>query len=129
LSSHSVSKEHRRETSLLSEGSIQGSRSNRTGGRQGQTLQAYSPTLREDREKLRLSRRTRLRIHLDQIRPHGLVSKSVGILGGVYVIVRGLDNVENGMPLTWRGIWKQAFYGKVAAITSQATAPAAAPDT
>src|ERR1700726_1819101 len=47
-------------------------RPNRTNDGQDQALQTYRATLREDGNKLCLIPRTRLRIHLDQIRPHGL---------------------------------------------------------
>ena len=45
----------------------------RTSGRQAQTLQTYRTPMREDGAELRLVRRARFRLHLDQNRPHGLV--------------------------------------------------------
>jgi Transposase DDE domain len=38
----------------------------------GKPLQAYRTSMREDRAQLRLVRRACSRLHLDQIRPHGL---------------------------------------------------------
>jgi hypothetical protein len=43
-----------------------------------------------------------------------LVSRSVGVLSGIYVIVRGLDNFDKGMPPHWaraRCMWTRIFYG------------------
>ena len=51
---------------------LQGAGTNRTGGRQAQALQAYRASMREDGAELRLIRRACSRLHLDQIRPHGL---------------------------------------------------------
>jgi hypothetical protein len=42
-----------------------------------------------------------------------LLSKSVGLLAGVYVMVRALDNIEKGLPPHLRAIWSRVFYGKV----------------
>jgi hypothetical protein len=41
-----------------------------------------------------------------------LLRKGVGALAGMYVMVRGLDNIEKGLPLRWHGGWKRLFYGK-----------------
>jgi hypothetical protein len=40
---------------------------------EAQTLQAYRTSMREDGAELRLVRRACSRLHLDQIRPHGLI--------------------------------------------------------
>jgi hypothetical protein len=42
---------------------------------QAQALQAYRPSMRKNGAELRLVHRARSRLHLDQIRPHGLVWK------------------------------------------------------
>jgi hypothetical protein len=41
-----------------------------------------------------------------------LLSKSVGISAGIYVMVRGLDNIHKGLPSKWRGRWERVFYGR-----------------
>ena len=41
-----------------------------------------------------------------------LLSKSVGTSAGIYVMVRGLDNIHKGLPSKWRGKWEHVFYGK-----------------
>src|SRR2546421_8023134 len=56
---------------------LQSAGADRTNDGQDQALQTYRATLREDGNKLCLIPRTRLRIHLDQIRPHGLAQKMV----------------------------------------------------
>jgi O-antigen/teichoic acid export membrane protein len=38
-----------------------------------------------------------------------LLSKGVGILGGIYLIVRGMDNMDEDLPPTWRRVWDHAF--------------------
>jgi hypothetical protein len=35
----------------------------------------------------------------------------VGALAGIYVMVRGLDNIEKGLPPRWHGRWRRMFYG------------------
>jgi hypothetical protein len=40
-----------------------------------------------------------------------LLRKGVGALAGMYVMVRGLDNIEKGLPPQWRGGWTRLFYG------------------
>jgi hypothetical protein len=47
---------------------------NRANDGQDQALQTHRAPLREDGNKLCLIPRPRLRLHLDQIRPHGLGS-------------------------------------------------------
>src|ERR1700680_1350556 len=37
------------------------------------------------------------------------LSKSVGISAGIYVMVRGLDNIHNGLPPKWRCKWDRIF--------------------
>jgi hypothetical protein len=53
-------------------GKLFGTGTHRTSARQAQTLQAYRTSMREDGAELRLVRRACSRLHLDQIRPHGL---------------------------------------------------------
>jgi hypothetical protein len=38
-----------------------------------------------------------------------LLSKGVGILGGIYLIVRGIDNMDEDLPPKWRRIWDGVF--------------------
>jgi hypothetical protein len=38
-----------------------------------------------------------------------LLSKSVGASAGIYVMVRGLDNIHNGLPPKWRCKWDRIF--------------------
>ncbi len=40
-----------------------------------------------------------------------LLSKGVGTSAGIYVMVRGLDNIDKGLPPKWRGKWNRIFYG------------------
>jgi hypothetical protein len=37
------------------------------------------------------------------------LNKIVGILGGVYILVRGLDNIDKGLPGSWRRAWDWCF--------------------
>src|SRR5690348_18276479 len=74
MSGNSVSIQRQRYAHLLSENALQGTGTHRTSGRQAQTLQAYRASMREDGAELRLVRRARSRFHLDQIRPHDLMS-------------------------------------------------------
>ena len=53
-------------------GPLQRAGANRANDGQDQARQTYRATLREGGKKLCLIPRTRLRLHLDQIRPHGL---------------------------------------------------------
>ena len=62
----------RQPAGVLSENALQGTGTNRAGGRQTQTIQAHRAPMREDRMQLWLFRRARSRLHLDQIRPHDL---------------------------------------------------------
>ncbi len=55
-----------------SENTLQGAGTHRTSRRQTQALQTYRASMREDGAELRLIRRACSRLHLDQIRPHGL---------------------------------------------------------
>lgn len=41
-----------------------------------------------------------------------LLSKGVGASAGIYVMVRGLDNIHKGLPSKWRGKWERVFYGR-----------------
>jgi hypothetical protein len=36
-------------------------------------------------------------------------SKTIGVFAGVYVLVRGLDNMSRALPLSWIPMWKQLF--------------------
>src|SRR5580704_12933521 len=73
MSGNPVSIQHQGYARLLSENTLQGTGTHRTSGWQAQTLQAYRTSMREDGAELRLVRRACSRLHLDQIRPHGLV--------------------------------------------------------
>src|SRR3984893_15232786 len=64
-----------RQAEVLRKSPLQSAGTNRTNDRQDQALQTYRTTLREDGNKLCLIPRTRLRIHLNQIRPHGLARR------------------------------------------------------
>ena len=70
-----------------------------------------------------------LRINLADLEPplwDWLLSKSVGFLAGVYVMIRALDNIEKGLPPHLRASWHRVFYRKVL-DSLRAQAPAAAP--
>jgi hypothetical protein len=41
-----------------------------------------------------------------------LLSQGVGLLAGVYVMVRGLANIEKGLPPQLRVSWDRVFYRK-----------------
>jgi hypothetical protein len=41
-----------------------------------------------------------------------LLSMSVGALAGIYVMVRGLDNIEKGLSPQSQNKWKRLFHGK-----------------
>src|SRR5271170_3155117 len=72
MSGNPISIQHQRHAPLLSEGTLQGPGTHRTSHRQTQALQTYRASMREDGAELRLIRRACSRLHLDQIRPHGL---------------------------------------------------------
>jgi hypothetical protein len=36
--------------------------------------------------------------------------KSVGVLAGIYVLVRGLDNMSRALPSSWEPWWKRLFH-------------------
>jgi hypothetical protein len=38
-----------------------------------------------------------------------LLSKATGILAGVYVLVRGLDNMNRDLPIRWMPWWRHLF--------------------
>jgi hypothetical protein len=48
-----------------------------------------------------------------------LLSKSVGTSAGIYVMVRGLDNIGKGLPPKWRGKWDRIFYGRASPLVYQ----------
>jgi hypothetical protein len=37
------------------------------------------------------------------------LNKIVGILGGIYIFVRGMDNIDRGLPNSWRDWWDRWF--------------------
>ena len=42
--------------------------------------------------------------------PNGdLGAKLIGVVGGVYIIIRGLDNVERGLPPRLKALWGAVF--------------------
>jgi|EndMetStandDraft_5_1072996.scaffolds.fasta_scaffold185694_2 hypothetical protein len=41
------------------------------------------------------------------------LSRAAGALAGIYVIVRGLDNIENGLGERARDRWRQLFYAPI----------------
>lgn len=41
--------------------------------------------------------------------PDNLLAKGLGFLGGVYVFVRGLDNMSKRLPASWRARWARYF--------------------
>jgi hypothetical protein len=47
-----------------------------------------------------------------------LLSKSVGISAGIYIMVRGLDNIDKGrpwpkwLPRNWDSLWSRVFHSK-----------------
>jgi hypothetical protein len=70
-----------------------------------------------------------LRINLADLEPplsNWLLSKSVGFLAGVYIMIRALDNIEKGLPPHLRASWHRVFYGKVL-DSLRAQAPGASP--
>jgi hypothetical protein len=38
-----------------------------------------------------------------------LLSKGVGILGGIYLLVRGMDNMDEDLPPMLRRVWDRVF--------------------
>jgi hypothetical protein len=40
---------------------------------------------------------------------HEIVGRLVGLFGGIYVIVRGLDNIDKEVPARIRTIWAVVF--------------------
>jgi hypothetical protein len=37
------------------------------------------------------------------------VSNAVGILAGIYILVRGMDNMDKDLPPNWRRTWDRLF--------------------
>ena len=33
----------------------------------------------------------------------------LALMGGVYIVVRGLDNIDQGLPERWRPAWRRIF--------------------
>jgi hypothetical protein len=42
-----------------------------------------------------------------------LMSKAVGIIGGIYILVRGMDNIDKDLPPKWRRVWDCVFPKRV----------------
>jgi hypothetical protein len=38
--------------------------------------------------------------------------RAAGIVAGIYIFVRGMDNIERGLPLRWQSIWHNIFHRK-----------------
>jgi hypothetical protein len=38
-----------------------------------------------------------------------MLRAGVGVLAGIYIIVRGFDNLDADLPVTWRGAWDRWF--------------------
>jgi hypothetical protein len=38
-----------------------------------------------------------------------LLPRGIGIFSGIYIIVRGLDNIDKGLPLKFRKRWDRCF--------------------
>jgi len=38
-----------------------------------------------------------------------LFPKGLGVLGGVYISIRGLDNMSKRLPQSWQGLWAKLF--------------------
>ena len=50
---------------------------------------------------------------LEEVNWWGLdLSRAVGVLAGVYLMVRALDNIEKGLPPVLRANWDWLFHGK-----------------
>jgi MFS superfamily sulfate permease-like transporter len=41
-----------------------------------------------------------------------LATRALGLLGGVYIVIRGLDNLDKNIPDQWRRLWDEVFRGK-----------------
>jgi hypothetical protein len=37
------------------------------------------------------------------------VTKLIGVMAGVYIIIRGLDNMDRDLPASWRPVWDRIF--------------------
>jgi hypothetical protein len=49
-------------------------------------------------------------ITTDRVSPIGsVVQPYLGILFGIYILVRGLDNIDRGLPVHWRDSWDKWF--------------------
>src|SRR6478609_3883734 len=106
MSGNPVSIQHQGYARLLSENALQGTGTHRTSGRQAQTLQAYRTSMREDGAELRLVRRACSRLHLDQIRPHGLGKFILGNSEESRVVEGLFDRgCVNTRPTSARGEW------------------------
>jgi hypothetical protein len=33
----------------------------------------------------------------------------LALIGGVYIVVRGMDNIDQGLPERWRSAWRRIF--------------------
>ena len=38
-----------------------------------------------------------------------ILSRGIAIVGGIYLLVRGMDNMERGLPASWRPFWQTFF--------------------
>jgi hypothetical protein len=47
-----------------------------------------------------------------------LLPKGIGASAGVYIMVRGLDNMEKGLPVSWRATWNRLFRASVPFISA-----------
>lgn len=36
-------------------------------------------------------------------------ARAIAFMAGIYIIVRGLDNMERDLPVSWRGVWDHLF--------------------
>ena len=39
----------------------------------------------------------------------GLLLRCLGLAGGIYIVVRGLDNMDKALPESWRAFWERWF--------------------
>lgn len=44
--------------------------------------------------------------------PEIVMAKSVGLLAAIYIFVRGMDNMDKNLPVSWRRRWDRIFRGK-----------------
>jgi hypothetical protein len=51
------------------------------------------------------------------------LNKIVAIIGGVYILIRGMDNIEKGLPARWRSPWERVFPKESAPTLTQPKNP------